>query len=101
MDEILAAHQRIGVFCCYFSEIAQHVIMTYFQARNAGRLGIGLLQAGDDPARGVAQFAGFVELGPPIGRDESAIARQQGWLIEDSALQIANQGRQFRLVGEG
>ena len=58
-------------------EIAEHVVVADFQRLDAGRLGIGRLQAGDHLAAPIAQFPLLVEIGARALSDEAAVTRVQ------------------------
>ena len=74
VNEVRIVHQRVGLPGRHFDEIAQHIVVLDLEVRNARRLGIGLLQAGDQLAGIVAQNARIVERRDPAFRDEPAIA---------------------------
>ena len=68
--------------------------MAHLQRLDAGRLGIGRLQSGDDLARAVAELALLVEIGARAVTDEASVAR-----IDRQAL--GERSSQRLLDGEG
>ena len=67
--------ERSGIGGGHLDEVAEHVVMAHLQRLDAGRLGIGRLQSGDDLARAVAELALLVEIGARAVTDEASVAR--------------------------
>ncbi len=71
-------------------EIAEHVVVAHLEAFDAGGVGIGRLQTGDDLAAAVAQIAVLVEIAAEAAADKAAVAGIDG--------KLRRQGRAQRLL---
>ena len=66
--------KRRGVQCGHLDEIAENIVVPHLERLDAGRLGIGGLEAGDHLTAAVAKRAVLVEIGIIAVADEAAVA---------------------------
>ena len=84
VNERLAERRRHQLFALrprHLDEIAEHVVVLDLERANAGLLGVARLQARDHPARGVAQFARFIQILIVARAHEAAGAFRQRQLV--------------------
>ena len=84
MDEGLGVRrlgQGAGIRGGDLDEIAEHIVVAHLQRFDAGGVGVGALQAGDDLAAAVAEAAVLIEIPVEAIADEAAVALVHGKLV--------------------
>ena len=85
--------QFVGIGGRQFDEIAQHRIVLDLQRSDPGLAAIARFQPSDHAARFIAKRARFIQRGMRAGKNEPAIAREEGRLGDEQLFEPA--GQQF------